>query len=103
MISTNFTGLQYLQNGKLQLSPTELESRGVWKGTFEALSSDLISSCIQIGEAVLCEREQGAKQHRDGGQRLHLQLLHGRAVQQVSLSPNSYLPVHEAYNFYFHF
>ena len=52
--------------------------------TFQA-SGDLISSCIQIGEAVLGQREQGTKQHRDGGQRLHLQLVHSRAVQQVSL------------------
>ena len=68
--------------------------------TFQALSGDLISSCIQIGEAVLGEREQGTKQHRDGGQRLLVQLVHSRPVQQVSLHFHS---LGNNFPFYFYF
>ena len=32
---------------------------------------------------MLGEREQGTKQHWDGSQRLHIQLVHGWALQQV--------------------
>lgn len=61
------------------------ETRIPRSSLLKLFSGDLISSCIQIGEAVLGEREQGTKQHRHGGQRLHIQLVHSRALQQVSL------------------